>query len=78
MQLGGLVTLFTRGADVNIESGTQVEMILQRPLLLEEANLKAGPPGYALPLIPSANQPRPLDKPDRSRILCPPGGLGCE
>jgi len=74
----GLVSLFTRGADVNIESGTQVEMILQRPLLLEEANLKAGPPGYALPLIPSANQPRPLDKPDRSRILCPPGGLGCE
>jgi type IV secretion system protein VirB10 len=74
----GLVTLFTRGADVNIESGTQVEMILQRPLLLEEANLSAEPPGYALPLIPSANQPRPLDKPNRARILCPPGGLGCE
>jgi hypothetical protein len=74
----GLVSLFTRGADVNIESGTQVEMILQRPLLLEEANLIAEPPGYTLPLIPSANQPRPLNKPDRARILCPPGGLGCE
>ena len=35
----GLVSLFTRGADVNIETGTQVEMVLQRPLILEEANL---------------------------------------
>ena len=74
----GLVSLFTRGADVNIETGTQVEMILQRPLLLEEENLAAEPPGYALPLVPSANQPKPLAKPDRAHILCPPGGLGCE
>jgi type IV secretion system protein VirB10 len=74
----GLVSLFTRGADVNIETGTQVEMTLQRPLLLEEANLAAEPPGYALPLVPSANQPKPLAKPNRARILCPPGGLGCE
>lgn len=71
----GLVSLFTRGADVNIESGTQVEMILQRPLLLEDANLAAGP---APSLVPSANQPKPLEKPDRARVLCPPGGLGCE
>ena len=35
----GLVSLFTRGADVNIPSGTQVEMLLQRPLILEESNL---------------------------------------
>ena len=35
----GLVSLFTRGADVNIESGTQVEMVLQRPLILEDENL---------------------------------------
>jgi type IV secretion system protein VirB10 len=35
----GLVALFTRGADVNIEQGTQVEMVLQRPLILEDANL---------------------------------------
>jgi type IV secretion system protein VirB10 len=32
----GLVSLFTRGADVNIESGTQVEMLLQRPLVLRK------------------------------------------
>jgi type IV secretion system protein VirB10 len=71
----GLVSLFTRGADVNIESGTQVEMILQRPLLLEDANLATGP---APSLVPEANQPKPLEKPNRARVLCPPGGLGCE
>jgi len=70
----GLVSLFTRGADVNIETGTQVEMVLQRPLLLEDANLS----GTAPNLTHAANQPKPLNKPDRARVLCPPGGLGCE
>jgi len=74
----GLVSLFTRGADVNIESGTQVEMVLQRPLLLEDENLSAAGPGLAPALVPAANQPRPLEKPTRARVLCPPGGLGCE
>jgi type IV secretion system protein VirB10 len=74
----GLVSLFTRGADVNIESGTQVEMLLQRPLFLEEENLAGvGQPGSAPALVPAANQPKPLEKPMRARILCPPGGLGC-
>jgi type IV secretion system protein VirB10 len=74
----GLVSLFTRGADVNIESGTQVEMSLQRPLLLEDENLSGvGQPGGAPTFVPSANQPKPLEKPNRARILCPPGGLGC-
>jgi len=70
----GLVSLFTRGADVNIESGTQVEMLLQRPLILEETNLSGAPPE----LLPAANQPKPLDKPNRAHVLCPSGGLGCE
>jgi type IV secretion system protein VirB10 len=74
----GLVSLFTRGADVNIESGTQVEMLLQRPLILEEPNLSSEPPGAAPALVPAANQPKPLAKPNRARVLCPPGGLGCE
>jgi type IV secretion system protein VirB10 len=75
----GLATLFTRGADVNIESGTQVEMVLQRPLILEEENLAAvGAPGTAPALVPSANQPKPVQKPRRVRVFCPPGGLGCE
>lgn len=74
----GLATLFTRGADVNIESGTQVEMLLQRPLLLEEENLAGVAPGSAPTFVPVANQPKPMEKPNRARILCPPGGLGCE
>ncbi len=75
----GLVTLFTRGADVNIESGTQVEMSLQRPLLLEEENLAGvGQSGAAPSFVPASNQPKPLEKPIRPLILCPLGGLGCE
>ncbi len=75
----GLASLFTRGADVNIESGTQVEMVLQRPLILEEENLAGfGPSGAGAVLVPAANQPKPLDKPKRTRVLCPLGGLGCE
>lgn len=74
----GIVALFTRGADVNIEAGSQVEMVLQRPLLLEESNLaKVGEPGPATALVP-AEQPKPMDKPHRARVMCPPGGLGCE
>ena len=75
----GLVSLFTRGADVNIETGTQVEMVLQRPLILEDANLaEVGAPGTAPILVPAANQPKPIDKPNRAKVLCPPGGLGCD
>jgi hypothetical protein len=74
-----LVSLFTRGADVSIEQGTQVEMVLQRPLILEDENLTVtGGPGSATALVPAADQPKPMDKPRRARIMCPPGGLGCE
>jgi hypothetical protein len=73
----GIASLLTRGADVNIATGTQVEMILQRPLILEDENLaarNANAPG----LVPAAGQSKPLDKPERARVLCPPGSLGCE
>ncbi len=74
----GIVTLFTRNADVDIPRGTQVEMVLQRPLLLEEENLAGvGEPGTAPALVPAADQQRPITN-HRPRILCPPGGLGCE
>lgn len=71
----GLVSLFTRGADVNIDSGSQVEMVLQRPLILEEANLTDG---SAPPLVPTPNQPKPMEKPKSVQLLCPPGSLGCQ
>ena len=75
----GIASLFTRGADVNIPSGTQVEMVLQRPLILEDQNLAGvGAPGTAPNLVPSAQQPRPVEKPGRSRTACVPGGPGCE
>jgi len=70
----GLVSLFTRGADVNIESGTQVEMMLQRPLILQEENLS----GSGLDLVPAPNQRKPMEKPAKTQLLCPPGSLGCE
>jgi len=74
----GIVSLFTRNADVDIPRGTQVEMVLQRPLLLEEENLAGvGDPGTAPALVPAADQQRPITN-HRPRILCPPGGLGCE
>jgi hypothetical protein len=74
-----LVSLFTRGADVNIPSGTQVEMVLQRPLLLQEANLAAaGAPGTPPDLVPAADQPRPIPKPGHAQVLCPPQSLGCQ
>jgi type IV secretion system protein VirB10 len=72
----GIVALFTRGADVDLESGSQVEMVLQRPLLLEEENLAASTGSPAL--VPAADQPKPMEKPNRARVLCPPGGLGCQ
>lgn len=72
----GIVALFTRGADVNLEAGSQVEMVLQRPLILEEENLTAGEGAPAL--VPVPNQPKPMEKPKHARIVCPPGGLGCE
>jgi hypothetical protein len=74
----GISSLFTRGADVNIESGTQLEMVLQRPLILEEENLAgANSPGQAPALVPSASQPKPMEKPKNVRVICPTGGLDC-
>lgn len=75
----GIVSLFTRGADVNIEPGTQIEMVLQRSLSLQEENFsRATPDGSMAPLVPLDQQPRPMDKPRHPRMMCPPGSLGCE
>ena len=74
----GLVSLFTRGADVNIEAGTQVEMVLQRPLILEEENLADGTAPGRRPrwFLRPVSQSRWKNRDIRS-CLCPPGGLGC-
>ena len=65
----GLVSLFTRNADVDIPSGTQVEMALQRPLILEEENLAtASASGTATALVPATDQPKPIEKPRRKQI----------
>jgi len=82
--VGAVVALFTRGSDINIENGTPVEMVLQRPLILEEGNLAvtsgdgytAAPAFYPAP----DGQPHRLDKPNipHARVICPPGGLGCQ
>ena len=74
---GAIYTLFTRGDDISITQGTAVEMVLQRPLVLEASQLAGindvqGRPQY----VPSASQQQPLPKP-RLAMTCPPGSLGC-
>lgn len=72
---GALVSLFTHGNDINIPSGTPIEMVLQRPLILEPANLSG--PDVTGEYLPAANQRQPMQKPARPQMTCPPGSLGC-
>jgi type IV secretion system protein VirB10 len=72
---GLIYTLLTRGNDVNLEQGQTVEMVLQRPLTLSPANLGSrGTAGSAM--VPTAQEP--MKKPQRDRVVCPVGGLGCQ
>ena len=74
---GGLVyTLLTRGDEVVIPEGTSLEMVMQRPLVLEASQLDGindvrGNPQY----MPTVGQPQPLPKP--AHMVCPLGSLGC-
>jgi hypothetical protein len=70
---GTIYTLFTRGNDIVIPSGTSVEMVLQRPLILQESQLASAE--ESRPMAP-AGQQQPMAKP-RQRILCPFGSPGC-
>jgi hypothetical protein len=72
---GALVSLFTHGNDINIPSGTPIEMVLQRPLMLQESNLSG--PDVTGEYVPAANQKTPMQKPSRTQMTCPPGSLGC-
>jgi len=71
---GAIYTLFTRGNDIVIPSGTSVEMVLQRPLVLQQSQLAAND---ATPsqFVPVAQQ-QPMPK-HAQRVLCPYGSLGC-
>ncbi|AXC15884.1 hypothetical protein ACPOL_6672 [Acidisarcina polymorpha] len=72
---GAAVSLFTHGNDISIPSGTPIEMVLQRPLTLQESNL--GGPDVTGQYVPAANQRQALQKPSRSPMTCPSGSLGC-
>ncbi len=66
--VGGVVyTLLTRGKDVVLEAGQPLEMELQRPLLLDEKDVYVPPVTAGPQFVPSANQPRPLPKPQPQR-----------
>jgi hypothetical protein len=79
---GTIYTLFTRGNDIVIPTGTSVEMVLQRPLILQPSQLAGldGAPGPAQ-MVP-ASQQQPMLKPTspqraKQRLVCPFGSLGC-
>jgi hypothetical protein len=74
---GAIYTLFTRGNDIVIPSGTSVEMVLQRPLVLQESQLAGLDDGRGQAQMTPANQQQPLPK-RRQRILCPFGSPGCD
>jgi hypothetical protein len=71
---GLLYTLFTRGEDVVLNAGQGVEMVLQRPLTITQANLTGPDVAGQAAIVPSAQQP--MAKP-KTNVLCPVGGLGC-
>ncbi|HEX3435160.1 MAG TPA: hypothetical protein VHT24_00215 [Pseudacidobacterium sp.] len=71
---GLIYTLFTRGDDVVLNTGQGLEMVLQRPLTITQANLGGPDVAGQAAINPSAQQP--MAKP-KNKVFCPPGGLGC-
>src|SRR5580700_11287619 len=71
---GAIYTLFTRGNDIVIPSGTSVEMVLQRPLVLQQSQLAGSTQGNGQAQMVPASQQQPMRK---QRILCPFGSPGC-
>ncbi|MGB8539197.1 MAG: hypothetical protein WCD57_22425 [Acidobacteriaceae bacterium] len=74
---GAIYTLFTRGNEIVIPTGTSVEMVLQRPLVLQESQLAGADDGRGQAQLTPANQRQPLPK-RKQRILCPFGSPGCD
>jgi hypothetical protein len=73
---GTIYTLFTRGNDIVIPTGTSVEMVLQRPLVLEESQLAGNDLARGQAQMVPANQQQPMQK-RKQQILCPFGSPGC-
>src|ERR1700733_13068136 len=71
---GTIYTLFTRGNDIVIPSGTAVEMVLQRPLILQQSQLAGNDDAHGQAQMVPASQQQPMHK---QRILCPFGSPGC-
>jgi hypothetical protein len=71
---GTIYTLFTRGNDIVIPTGTSVEMVLQRPLLLQQSQLAGNDETHGQAQMVPASQQQPMRK---QRILCPFGSPGC-
>ena len=74
---GTIYTLFTRGNDIVIPTGTSVEMVLQRPLVLQESQLAGMDESHGQAGMVPGSQQQPLPK-RRQRILCPFGSPGCD
>jgi hypothetical protein len=71
---GAIYTLFTRGNDIVIPSGTSVEMVLQRPLVLQPSQLAGSNQENGQAQMVPASQQQPMRK---QKILCPFGSPGC-
>src|ERR1700730_4331240 len=74
---GTIYTLFTRGNDIVIPTGTSVEMVLQRPLVLQESQLAGMDENHGQAQMVPGSQQQPLPK-RRQRVLCPFGSPGCD
>jgi hypothetical protein len=73
---GTIYTLFTRGNDIVIPTGTSVEMVLQRPLVLQQEQMAGNDESRGQAHMVPAAQQQPMPK-HQQRIVCPYGSLGC-
>jgi hypothetical protein len=73
---GTIYTLFTRGNDIVIPSGTSVEMVLQRPLDPAAIATRRHRRSHGQAQMVPASQQQPMPK-RKQRILCPFGSPGC-
>jgi hypothetical protein len=73
---GTIYTLFTRGKEIVIPSGSPVEMVLQRPLVLQASQVAANEEARGQAQMTPAPQQQPMAKP-RQHIFCPFGSPGC-